>query len=84
MNTPTDTTDCLPPEILNAAEVAEVLRIHKRTVARLAREGQISGKKLGAKWQFTRTDLEKYMSAGSSIRDAKTEKANEGVPANAN
>ena len=50
-------------DVLTTTEAAELLKIHKRTVARFAREGQIPGKKQGAKWQFTRTDLKKYIAA---------------------
>ena len=63
MGTLNDTPDHPPSDVLSTTEVAELLKIHKRTVARLAREGRIPAKKQGAKWQFTRTDLTKYVSA---------------------
>lgn len=48
-------------DILDADEVAKILRIHRRTVIRLAAQGEIPAFKVGEKWRFMREDLESYI-----------------------
>lgn len=50
-------------DILDADEVAKILRIHRRTVIRLATQGEIPGFKVGEKWRFMKEDLESYIQA---------------------
>jgi excisionase family DNA binding protein len=47
--------------ILDAEEVAKLLRVHRRTVIRLASQGEIPAFKVGDKWRFMREDLESYI-----------------------
>lgn len=47
--------------ILDADEVAQLLRLHKRTVLRLANRGELPGFKIGDQWRFKRDDLEEYI-----------------------
>ena len=44
-------------EILNAPEAAAVLGISERLLLRLARNGEVPGKKLGREWRFLRSAL---------------------------
>ncbi|HLG64685.1 MAG TPA: helix-turn-helix domain-containing protein [Ktedonosporobacter sp.] len=48
-------------DILDAEEVGRLLRIHPRTVIRLAGQGQIPGFKIGGQWRFQRQDIENYI-----------------------
>lgn len=48
-------------DILDADEVAKILRVHRRTVIRLAAQGEIPAFKVGEKWRFMREDLESYI-----------------------
>ena len=49
-------------EILNAAEAAIVLGISERLLLRLARDGEVPGKKLGREWRFLRSSIRSSIS----------------------
>jgi excisionase family DNA binding protein len=44
-------------------EVAAYLKAGKKTVYRLAQQGQIPGFKLGGTWRFRRTELDHWIAA---------------------
>jgi len=44
-------------EYMTAAEVAELFRISKQQVTRLARAGKIPGFRLGSTWRFKREEM---------------------------
>ncbi len=44
-------------EILTASEAAELLKVHKRTVYRLAEEGAIPGHRIGHRWRFSKQNI---------------------------
>lgn len=48
-------------DILDAEDVGGLLRIHPRTVIRLATQGQLPGFKVGGQWRFKRQDIENYI-----------------------
>lgn len=48
-------------DILDAEEVGQLLRIHRRTVIRLATLGEIPAFRIGSKWRFVRKDIEQYI-----------------------
>lgn len=48
--------------ILTAEEVAEYLKINKRTVYNLAEKGEIPGVKLGRQWRFKKRMIEEIFS----------------------
>jgi len=50
-------------EILTLDEVAAYLKAGKRTVYRLAQQGDIPAFKLGGTWRFRRTELDRWISA---------------------
>ena len=50
-------------EILTLDEVAAFLKAGKKTVYRLAQQGQIPGFKLGGTWRFRRTELDRWIAA---------------------
>jgi excisionase family DNA binding protein len=50
-------------EILTLEEVAVYLKAGKKTVYRLAQQGQIPGFKLGGTWRFRRTELDRWIAA---------------------
>lgn len=49
------------PEVLTLAEAAAFLRLCSHTVSKLARAGQIPGRRIGREWRFLRSELEKYL-----------------------
>lgn len=50
-------------EILTLVEVAVFLKAGKKTVYRLAQQGEIPGFKLGGTWRFRRGELERWITA---------------------
>jgi excisionase family DNA binding protein len=46
-----------PPEVLNAAEAAELLQVAREMLITLSEAGRIPGRKLGSDWRFSRTAL---------------------------
>ncbi|SHL78450.1 transcriptional regulator, AlpA family [Rhodanobacter sp. OK091] len=55
-------------EILTLDEVAAFLKAGKRTVYRLAQNGQIPAFKLGGTWRFRRSELDSWIDANSNQR----------------
>ncbi len=48
-------------DILDADEVAELLRLNEQTVKRLANRGELPGFKIGGRWRFRREAIEEYI-----------------------
>ena len=44
-------------EIITPSQVAELLKIHVKTVYRLAREGVIAGNRIGRSWRFSKNHI---------------------------
>ena len=53
-----------PPrrEILTPREAAEYLSVHVRTIYRLAKQGDIPGRKVGGSWRFKKDALDEWLS----------------------
>jgi len=49
--------------IWNSCEAAEYLRIHPRTLTRMARRGEIPSIQIGRLWRFRRTDLDDWLTS---------------------
>jgi excisionase family DNA binding protein len=58
-------------EILDADEVAQMLRVHPRTVMRLATQGQLPGFKVGGQWRFRREAIEEYIREQEQLYSAQ-------------
>lgn len=46
-----------PPEVLTAAQVAELLQLGREVVLEMAEAGKLPGRKLGTEWRFSRTAI---------------------------
>ena len=46
--------------LLTLDEAAEVLRLHRRTVADYARRGELDGRLIGGRWRFRRAALDAF------------------------
>ena len=53
-----------PREIMTPREAAEYLNVHVRTIYRLARRGNIPGRKVGGIWRFKKEFLDRWLSSG--------------------
>ena len=49
-------------EIMTPREAAEYLSVHVRTIYRLAKNGEIPGRKVGGSWRFKRDALDEWLS----------------------
>jgi excisionase family DNA binding protein len=48
-------------DVLDAKEVAQMLKVSVRTVVRLAERGEIVAFKVGDLWRFHRSDIDDYI-----------------------
>jgi len=48
-------------DILDADEVAEMLRVHPRTVKRLASQGDLPGFRVGGQWRYSHEAIGEYI-----------------------
>lgn len=49
-------------EIMTPREAADYLSIHVRTIYRLAKNGDIPGRKIGGSWRFKKEALDQWLS----------------------
>lgn len=49
-------------EIMTPREAAEYLCVHVRTIYRLAKNGDIPGRKVGGSWRFKKGTLDQWLS----------------------
>ena len=47
--------------LLDSVEAARLLRIHPKTLQRMARQGQIIGIQVGKRWRFRASDIEAWL-----------------------
>jgi excisionase family DNA binding protein len=52
-------------EIMTPSEVADLLKIHLKTVYKLAEKGVIPGNRIGRSWRFSRSDVMELVSSRS-------------------
>ena len=57
-------------EIMTPREAAEYLSVHVRTIYRLAKNGEIPGRKIGGSWRFKKDVLDEWL----SVRENPSEK----------
>lgn len=60
-------------EIMTPSEVAALLKIHLKTVYKLAEKGIIPGNRIGRSWRFSRSDVLELVSTkglGEGAEDA--------------
>jgi len=63
-------------EIMTPSEVAALLKIHLKTVYKLAEKGVIPGNRIGRSWRFSRNDvLELVSSKPISLSDVGNEES---------
>jgi len=48
-------------EFLDTKQVAGILGLHYKTVARMIREGRLPASKIGKEWRISRSDLEAFV-----------------------
>jgi excisionase family DNA binding protein len=57
------------PDVLTAAEAADLLRTDEETVEAMAKKGELPGRKLGDDWRFTRTALLRWLGGAEDEED---------------
>ncbi len=48
-------------QVMTSVEAAAYLKMHVKTVCRLAKEGKIPAKKVGSEWRFLRNVLDSWL-----------------------
>jgi len=48
--------------VMTSVEAAEYLKMHVKTVCRLAKERKIPAKKVGSEWRFLKSVLDRWLS----------------------
>lgn len=51
----------VPEPLLDSAEAAAIIKIHPKTLQRLARNGQIRGVQVGRLWRFRGSEIENWI-----------------------
>ena len=57
-------------EVLTTKEAADFLKVHEKTLCRLARQGKVPGNKIGGEWRFMKNDLVRWIQNGNSAQTA--------------
>jgi excisionase family DNA binding protein len=47
--------------VMTSTEAADYLKMHVKTVCRLAKEGKIPAKKVGSEWRFLKSVLDQWL-----------------------
>ncbi|MGQ9645607.1 MAG: helix-turn-helix domain-containing protein [Thermodesulfobacteriota bacterium] len=55
-------SEIIGKEIMTPREAAAYLSIHVRTIYRLAKNGEIPGRKVGGSWRFKKGALDEWLS----------------------
>lgn len=66
-------------EILTSLEVAYLLKIHPKTVYKLAKKGVIPGARIGRGWRFERTEILELLHPLAKAREVTHEVTTKGV-----
>ena len=48
-------------QVMTSVEAAAYLKMHVKTVCRLAKDGKIPARKVGSEWRFLRTVLDSWL-----------------------
>jgi len=48
-------------DVMTATEAADLLRVHIKTLYRMARRGEIPGRRMAGSWRFLRSELTRYL-----------------------
>lgn len=54
-------------EILTPFQVAKLLKVHVKTVYKLAKEGTIAGSRIGRSWRFSKSQLMNLLSEPKTL-----------------
>jgi len=67
-------------EIITANETAALLKVHKRTVYRLAEQGIIPGSRIGHRWRFNKGNILALVSKSNDSAGIAKETSRADVP----
>ena len=57
-------TGSIAEPVWDCIDAAKFLRLHPKTVKRMARNGQIPGRRLGRRWYFRPSELDEFLRTG--------------------
>lgn len=53
--------------VLTAGQAAQLLHVSTKTLLRLARDGDLPGRKIGREWRFARTELLRLLGSTAEV-----------------
>jgi excisionase family DNA binding protein len=68
------------PNMLTVDEVAAVLRVHRRSIQRWAREGRVASVRVGRSYRIARADVVRWMLEASSESDKGASMTSSSMP----
>ncbi len=54
-------------QVMTSVEAADYLKMHVKTVCRLAKEGRIPAKKVGSEWRFLKSVLDRWLAEAECL-----------------
>ncbi len=58
-------------EVMTSVEAADYLKMHVKTVCRLAKEKKIPAKKVGSEWRFLKSVLDRWLAEEEVISSSE-------------
>lgn len=58
-------------------EVADILKVSRRTLYTYVKEGKLSAVKMGKYWRVSQENLQAFVSTGTTVSDANRRKENQ-------
>ena len=65
-------------KIYSLEEVADILKVSRRTLYTYVKEGKLSAVKMGKYWRVSHENLQAFISTGTTVSDANRRKENQG------
>ena len=65
-------------KIYSLEEVADILKVSRRTLYTYVKEGKLPAVKMGKYWRVSHENLQAFISTGTTVSDANRRKENQG------
>ncbi|MBQ8000371.1 MAG: helix-turn-helix domain-containing protein [Ruminococcus sp.] len=66
-------------KVYSLEEVADILKITRRTLYTYVKEGKLHAVKIGKYWRVSEQDLQDFISKGTTISEPNRRKANQSI-----
>jgi excisionase family DNA binding protein len=66
----------MQPKVITIGELSTYLRVHRSTIYRLLKKGELPGFKIGSDWRFNREAIDQWRLQGAVLNEPKAENTN--------